>query len=331
VRVASSSALVLVLGAAGCFNPDPLQASGSDTDPGAGSSSSSSSGTAGTSVTTEDSSPEGSSESGVGACELCVPSPPQGWSGPMVLGEGETAPTCAAPYTAVLFEAAQNISGDDAACTCECGDPTIDCDALQFEYGNACAGPFDFENFADPETCHDTSPTGPSSTPFFFPISGTEACPGNPTIEVPEASLTELVLCGAPLQQNTCSAEELCAGTVPEGFSTGLCVAQAGEHECPEGYPEPRTAFSDVEDTRRCSACTCSPGGAFTCASELEVFDQAGCMGTADAEVTGMDQCFDSPTSFRYTEPTVTGVCTPSATEPTGTISGADPLTICCR
>ncbi|MGH1342672.1 MAG: hypothetical protein ACRBN8_14020 [Nannocystales bacterium] len=321
----SKLVVVFVLGVVGCFNPEPSEVG--ETDITASTSGGSSEGTQSGSSDPS----AGASESGSAACEACVAGPPEGWLGPLVLGVGETAPTCAAPFTAVVFQAAEDISGEDASCGCECGDPQVDCDSLQVQYGNACAGPFDIESLGDPDVCHNTTPQGPSIGALFAPVSGTEVCPPSLVRTIPQPSLTEVVLCGGALSQDTCESDELCAGSIPEGFGEALCVAQEGEHECPEGYPNARAVFGDVADTRDCTECSCSSGDNFECSTELELFSEVDCRGTQTDGASGPASCFDTPASIRFSEPSVTGDCTPSSVEATGTVVGDEPITICCQ
>lgn len=322
----SKLAVVFVLGVAGCFNPDPPGVAETDAN-----GTSTGGGTTQDTVVTSTEPSSASSESGPGVCETCVATAPEGWQGPLVLGVGETAPSCASPYTAVVFQLAEEISGEDASCGCECGDPEVDCDSLQVQYGSACAGPFDIESFGGADVCHNTAPQGPSIGAFFAPVSGTEVCPPSLVRSIPEPTLTEMVLCGGALTQDTCGTDELCAGTIPEGFGASLCVAQEGEHECPAAYPTARTAFGDVDDSRDCTACSCSAGGNFDCSATLELFSEADCEGMQTDGMSGSESCFDTPTSLRFAEPTVTGDCTPASVEAVGTVVGEEPVTICCQ
>lgn len=322
----SKLTVVFVLGLAGCFNPESpsgVEMSGTGSSTGGATSE-------GMQTTSTDPS-VGASESGSGVCEACVAAPPEGWQGPLVLGTGETAPSCAAPYTAVVFQAAENISGEDASCGCECGDPEVDCDSLQVQYTSACAGLLGIENFGDADVCHNTTSEGPSITALFAPISGTEVCPPSLVRTIPAPSLTEVVLCGGALSQDTCGTDELCASAIPDGFAQSLCVAQDGEHECPEAYPNARTAFDDVADSRDCTECSCSSGDNFECSAALELFSEVDCGGTQTAGASGLDGCFDTPASVRFDEPAVTGDCMPSSVEAVGSVSGDEPITICCQ
>jgi len=308
----------------GCFNPDPPTAVETDAT---GSSS-------GTSTTTDPSTSSSDpsvaeSSSGPAVCEVCVPTPPEDWEGPLALGSGESAPHCGSPFSVIAFEAAQDIVGEPASCDCECGDAEVNCGGVSLRYSSACAGVLGVENFMGPDMCHDTSPDGPSVTAFFTPVSGTEACPATPTVSIPKATMTELILCGGGFDQDTCGADELCTGAVPEGFETALCIAREGDFECPESYPNARSAFTDVADDRRCTSCECTPATDFECASNLELFAGPGC--TSGTGMSETDLCIDSPESFRFSQPTVTGSCSASDTQPTGSIAGEDPITICCQ
>lgn len=322
----SKLVVVFVLGFVGCFNPDP-PAAGEGTSLGSSTGGGTSDGT----QTTSTDPSIGSSESGPAACETCMATVPEGWQGPLVLGAGETAPSCAAPYTAVVFQAAEDISGEDASCGCECGDPGVDCDSLQVQYADTCEQPPDVENFDEADTCHNTTPTGPTTGVLFAPISGTEVCPPSLVRTIPAPNLTEVVLCGGALSQETCGTDELCAGAIPEGFAETLCIAQDGEHECPEAYPNARPVFGGLADSRDCTECSCSSGDSFGCSATLELFSAVDCEGTPTRGASGTDSCFDSPASIRFSEPTVTGDCTPSSVDAIGTVVGEEPVTICCQ
>ena len=323
-----SIAVGLLVVSTACFNPDPVDIQETDSPTGSSSGSATDDPTAVSTTSVDPTAAE--SSGGPSACEVCVASATDGWTGPLVLGEGETAPSCASPFTAVAFEAARDIAGADASCECACGDATVDCGELSLRYSTGCAGVDGAESFVGADTCHDTAPDGPTVTPFFTPIAGTESCPPVADVEIPAATMTELVLCGGGFNQETCSSGEVCVGSAPEGFESALCVAQEGEHECPAEYPNAQSAFTDVADDRRCTACNCEPSAAeFECSSDLELFGAAGCNDLVGNGAT--DSCFDTPISFQFAEPTITGSCTPTNTEPTGSIAGEDPITICCQ
>lgn len=323
-----SIAVGLLVVTTACFNPDPVNIEETDSSTGSSSGSATDEPTSqsGTSVdpTADDTS------GGPTACEVCVASAPEGWTGPLALGAGETAPSCASPFSSMAFEAAQDIAGADPSCECSCGDATVDCGEMSLRYSTACSGVDGAESFVGADTCHETDADGPTVTPLFTPIAGTESCPPVADVDIPAATMTELVLCGGGFNQETCSSGEVCVGAAPEGFESALCVAQEGEHECPADYPNARSAFTDVADDRRCTACNCEASASeFECAAELELFGAAGCEGSLGSGAT--DSCFDSPVSFQFSEPTITGSCTPTNTEPTGSIAGEDPITICCQ
>ena len=321
-------ALGVLCGVVGCFNPDTPAAV--DTDAQSGTSSG---GLSTTDLATSSSGPSVvDSSSGPAACEVCVPAPPEGWVGPLALGAGESIPSCVPPFTVIAFEAARDLAGEPASCECECGVADVDCGGVSLRYSNSnnCdPPPAGVENFMGPDTCHDTDPDGPRLTAFFFPVSGTEVCPATPTVSIPMATMTELILCGGGFDQDTCAADELCTGTAPEGFETTLCIAREGDFACPEAYPNASSAFTDVADDRRCTACECTPATDFECAADLELFAGPGCSGVSSISAT--DLCIDSPESFRFSQPAVTGSCSASETQPTGAIAGEDPITICCQ
>lgn len=153
--------------------------------------------------------------------------------------------------------------------------------------------------------------------------------PPAPTVELPDATFTSVMLCGGSFEQGTCGADELCAGSPPDGFDGRICIARLGEFECPAEYPDAQSIPTDLDDTRGCSSCSCSAGDDFECSTALQTHAEANCGGAATPQAT--DECLDSFPSFTFDEPSVSGSCTPSSVEASGEVVGDEPLTICCQ
>ena len=77
--------------------------------------------------------------------------------------------------------------------------------------------------------------------------------------DLPATSWTGAAIGCAPeaaLERDGCANDEVCAPE-PDGEGT-LCVYREGEHACPDGdYDDRRVYFTELDDTRNCSACSC--------------------------------------------------------------------------
>ena len=324
-------------GVFGCFDPEPFDGSGTeatpstsdptDTDP------TDATGTTGndtaTTDVTETASMSTTDDSSSATCDACIAAAPEGWEGPLILGEN--AASCAGGFTAQAFSLDTDIAGDDAECTCACGTGTVECGDMQLRYNASCGAGASggIESFGGADTCHDNTAGAAVTTPFFFPLSGTEACDPEATVSLPDTTSTSLLLCAGAFSQDECSADEVCVSAVPDGFNAELCIAQEGSHTCPDSYPNERTGFDGISDSRGCSECECDPGDDFVCSATMQIYGDDGC--SVGGTSTQTDECVNSFESFTYAEPTTSGSCTPSGVQAEGSVSGADPVTICCQ
>jgi hypothetical protein len=112
-----------------------------------------------------------------------------------------------------------------------------------------------------------------------------------------------------------------------------------GEHLCPEGWGDQHVLYEKIEDTRECSACTCSAPNGGTCEVLASVWRSAGCsqIGASNAVFAGMiPPCIDvmpgiamaskSAELVSYTK----GTCAPSGGDVKGELVLDNPTTVCC-
>lgn len=143
-----------------------------------------------------------------------------------------------------------------------------------------------------------------------------------------------------PLSGEGCELGEACVPTPPDGFA--LCLFMKGDdpaYECPAEYPHREVYHAGVKDDRGCEACSCGPPEGAQCAAFVEAFVDAACGSpVASATVTdGEAACVDVPSgsalgsvevSLIVDEP---GSCAQSGGKPSGGITPAGPLTLCCH
>ena len=183
------------------------------------------------------------------------------WNGPVVLSSGETAPACD-DDSAPEFTAFTDLVAPPAACECSCGEPNV-----------ACPESGEIINRGDP---------GPVCLAFVPPVwteNVTAGCNDIPDVtfganvlrlSVDQPANIDSASCISssstdvtpPSWENGwsgCSAEaalgecEVCSDNV-----AGLCIWQEGDVACDvPGFAEKTLMFTDVDDGRTCSDCTC--------------------------------------------------------------------------
>jgi hypothetical protein len=133
------------------------------------------------------------------------------------------------------------------------------------------------------------------------------------------------------LRRGGCSPGNVCAPQAP--FSGPFCIVKQGDVPCPSGpYTDRRVYFTAVDDTRKCSDCSCGSD----CSYSWKIFDDAdtSCAQTPLATKTSAGECVTvTPSSGKIRVGAAisgTGTCTPGGGQPTGTTSASGPVTACC-
>jgi hypothetical protein len=142
--------------------------------------------------------------------------------------------------------------------------------------------------------------------------------------------------CTAKMMDGACAAGNACVA--PAGRQ---CLQQAGDVPCPDGGMTKYLVYapSDVKDARTCGACSCSSSATKCSNATLTTHTKSDCtdMGialTVDGNCNGLPAGSDDTNDqyFVYNATPDTMACAPtSATVPVmGTVSVANPVTICC-
>lgn len=284
---------------------------------------------------------------------------PAGWQGPVALYEGpDTSKSCSGSYGLGGPGGGKDLNAPNLSCSaCSCGSPTgsITChfpdinvlqgaacsgagwtfDGASLESGGvtsgACFGsidPFLGPNGELPGSAETTAPptTGGSCTP-----SG-----GVPT--TPNTGWnTNAVSCSQTAAPTGCGANT-CVPPTGSAFNRGSCVYQDGDQACPTGgFTFKHLFYTDYDDGRSCSACTCgSPNSVICNGAKLEIWNGASCSGSPEGTVATPGTSCATLTAnqekhFKYTVGTASGgKCDPAGGQPTGSATPKLPITFCC-
>ena len=171
------------------------------------------------------------------------------------------------------------------------------------------------------------------------------ACAANPTTNIPMAQWGEVGrVCAPSSVGGGCSGSQVCVPVSPgNGFLAKACIVQNGPGPCPSGssYSVQHTFYASIDDTRGCSpACACADAQNVTCTGgSVSVYTMYGqmCGGTAtDIPTDGQCHDFSIPGNVyaMATSPATpvagTGSCAPTTPQPSGTVTGSSPTTVCC-
>ncbi len=258
---------------------------------------------------------------------------PGGWT-PVAVAAGatDTFPDCPSNATDVY----RGLQGTPTvSCSCACTPPlAANCgvEVSQWTSDATCGVAPDFAQPLASGVCVQPMHTGPGGA-WRWNQTTPPAVLCDPA---PDAVLSELSweyaarMC--PLFPETVG-DRLCV-ELPAGYQAPLCVWNAGDVACPEGYPVKELADSVLNDTRGCTSddCSCGAGDA-ACAGTLTFFVQAACFET-EGTLTPAENSCEAPSvahaSMRW-DAMPTGSCAASGTtDPTGDVSTAQPVTICC-
>jgi hypothetical protein len=264
------------------------------------------------------------SASGFACTDLVAPD--ASWSGPVLLHERGSEPTC--PWYAPTAVTQREVA---APCACRCGDAS----------GEACLASVQLHNNA---VCTSQTASGSIGT-ACGPISGTASSAAATTTAVggsctgsiaggPDAATDPTrVGCTEPVGAG-CGQGEVCARAGEHGEQ--VCYVKSGDVPCPSDLPL-RTVLYDPSTPPACTApgpgCTCGEQVGSTCSATITLYDTASCSGGVVATFAADGQCAAASSAVASAIATNAafdhGTCTPNPIDLTGAL-GQDARTYCC-
>jgi hypothetical protein len=300
-----------------------------------------SSDTAPTDTGEESSSDSGDPQCGTGTCGGFAP---VGWFGPAIY-KRQPVGTPVEPCPAEIDDAGPTlvegfVDPGPAVCSCEC-------------------------ELSQPQTCQSTMNTAPTQSCggggecYYYYYGGTtitEDClnvdvegfvafsscegygGGNSFCEETENELippfnwaSAIATCRIPETALLCD-DGVCLPPVPDGFEAAWCIYQQGDLECPAGEFDTKTVFyTEVEDTRDCTSCTCGTAGTSCEEATMMVFDLPDCAGEPSLIVQADNVCIAGTGSSVAGDFGGDNPCpVTEAPVPEGAITPLGAFTFCC-
>ncbi|MBK8240095.1 MAG: hypothetical protein IPK74_31615 [Deltaproteobacteria bacterium] len=261
-----------------------------------------------------DSTSESDTDPTQGSCgggEICVPTIPDDWNGPLVLGDG----SCPAEFPTVGIDVHEGLVPGVPQCSCSCNIGSVSCHLFLENSG---------QSFTPAGSCDDP----PVDDECMSAV--VDATCSQSFVDVPATPSwqTDAVLCGDPAAGAACDG-----GTCLPDVAT-VCISHDGDLACPVGFDDRTLHHRGFDDTRECSACTCSPSGQ-SCEIDVEICS----VGFFDATLTSGGDCLqlnssdgDSVTFFSAAI-TSQGSCNANVGggELLGDVVEREPVTVCCR
>lgn len=258
----------------------------------------------------------------------CAPAAPAGFSGPYAFYDGPSSPSaCPSPYGTEFARGGIGFSAPSASCApCTCKSPDCRADLTLYSDG-ACVTTEGWGLSGSGGGCvYYKAKTKYGSIKL---TGGTLSClnGGGSLSKPPTSWSSERTLCTADSTGAGCGASAACVPPVPAPFNPRTCVASATVKSCAAPYSVSFDMLSQVTDTRKCSACSCSSP---SCNVDVSyVLEQTYC-GGAQPLASGCTPIGTSTTVAYSTKQVGTAACTPSGGVLSGTVSAAGALTVCC-
>ena len=269
---------------------------------------------------------------------VCVPKPGSGFGDSfMSLYIGSSSPSCGS--AAELLHAHNGELTAETACSaCTCGAASGGSCALPnvtFYSASNCTGTPQTLSILGNQACKNIvlsfQPYGslkilpPAVTHGSCSASGGELVAGPATAS--EQALG-CALDSAP--SDACGAGSACVSVPPDPFPLRVCVQGGPDADCPEGLPAKYVLYTEVEDTRSCTACQCGTAST-TCRGTLSGYNSSNCA-TFDDTLNVQDGCTNNQVwgSMKWNSGLSQGTCPPSGGEVEGEVAPAGPITVCC-
>ncbi|MBL4683890.1 MAG: hypothetical protein JKY37_04820 [Nannocystaceae bacterium] len=298
-------------------------------------------------LSTGDSAVVGSDETaGSGPCgvgHVCGSTAPEGWQGPIVrqFGQDDRDPTaCPTPWpdaSLAFFES--YIPPGPTTCECDCSlDLAAHCysGVWRHEDSAQCDSYSEFLS-AEENACTPVTPTTGSLT---VNVSGFGKLPCWPslTVDMPTPQWGPLIsACSGAITGESCGGSGgVCLPSAPQDFEAEMCVFKSGDEMCPSAspYSAKTLVFNGVVDeSRACTACTCSEPQAVTCSGSVQAFASSDCSGDELVAVE-QDTCsgpLDGVASLRVEIDTPARCERLTEATATGTVEPSGVFTYCCE
>jgi hypothetical protein len=255
----------------------------------------------------------------------CVPTPTDGWKGPVAFSVGNQFGSCASPLITIGKGVYYTDIRDEAAeCAgCGCVGHSDECDLKILPLPDGCGtiithnGHADCQQLAEAGSCTEVETQSVAmQAAACDPYALGAASKGLPYGGV-------ATVCGVQGAGTGCDAGTVCAPT-----GTDCIYADGVQARCPAGYGLPTIVYATVDDERGCTPCSC---GKFECKG---VVKRSG--GSCVMDCEGLPQQAVG-TTFTMTGKAQYGFsycpdagCEPAGGEPTGQVMVDGGLTVCC-
>lgn len=279
---------------------------------------------------------------------VCIEEPPEEWSGPVALFEGDAdaeTPDCPSEYGATAVELSGSLDGGTAACECSCGEASgVSCgDAVLSVHASSdlsCSiGGGSTQSLPDGQ-CQELEVGGDRLFLSVTDVSG-GSCEESLEETIPEPTFETQVRACEPVgsfDPEGCEGSELCALEPPEPYDGRICIYTEGDVTCPADttFEEKIVRYASFVDERACSDCTCGDptgscgGGAqFTRSSDGSICDPDFLEGSISA-----GSCVEGDTTGLASDVTYSSdpeaSCEESDSQVEGELAPAEPTTFCC-
>ena len=272
----------------------------------------------------------------------CVPEPPKGWTGPVVVSVDALGlePACEGDFPEASLAAFADLVAPDATCECACEDPfDLSCGFPTLRYytsGTTCAGAAS-NSWVINSACESISGAGGEYWEIDAPaVTGGECDPVvvEASVSPPEWT-TAITSCTNTFDAAGCDVGSLCMRMPSAPFQPLACIWMQGDVACPEGdYTERSVYYTDFSDTRGCGTCGCGDAEG-TCEGNVRTFQDQTCTSpvntfTADGVCRQGGALGVGSAEWEWADDDVIASCDPVGGAPEGLAAPTGPYTFCC-